>query len=75
MDGVVNNAGIATHGPIEWQSIELMKKLFEINYWGTVRVVKVMLPLLKESKGRIINISSMGGIFPSKHLFNFRFGP
>jgi len=39
-----------------------MKKLFEINYWGTVRVVKAMLPLLKKSHGRIINISSMGGI-------------
>uniref|UniRef100_A0A7M5WXH0 Uncharacterized protein n=1 Tax=Clytia hemisphaerica TaxID=252671 RepID=A0A7M5WXH0_9CNID len=61
LDGIVNNAGIAIHGLIEWQSIELMKKTFEVNYWGTVRVTKVMLPLLKKSRGRIVNVTSMGG--------------
>ena len=63
LDGIVNNAGIVSRGLIEWQSIELMKKVFEINYWGTVRVVKVMLPLLKKSNGRVINMSSIAGIF------------
>ena len=58
LDGLVNNAGIAIPGLIEWQSIELMKKTFEVNYWGTVRVTKIMLPLLKKSRGRIVNFGT-----------------
>ena len=58
----MNNAGILIHGLIEWQSIELMKKTFEVNYWGMVRVTKAMLPLLKKSRGRIVNVTSLGGI-------------
>eukprot|EP00111_Clytia_hemisphaerica_P018118 TCONS_00053610-protein len=61
IDGLVNNAGILIHGLIEWQSIELMKKTFEVNYWGLVRVTKVILPLLKKSRGRIVNLTSIGG--------------
>uniref|UniRef100_A0A7M6DQH6 Uncharacterized protein n=2 Tax=Clytia hemisphaerica TaxID=252671 RepID=A0A7M6DQH6_9CNID len=59
LDGIVNNAGIAFPALFEWQSIEFMKKTFEVNFWGTVRVAKVMLPLLKKSRGRIVNLTSM----------------
>ena len=61
LDGVVNNAGIAVPGLLEWQSIDFMKKTFEVNLWGMVRVTKIMLPLLKKSRGRIVNLTSMMG--------------
>ena len=62
MDGLVNNAGIGMAGLIEWTPIDTMKKIFEVNYWGLVRVTKAMLPLLKKSRdGRIVNVTSILG--------------
>ena len=61
LDGLVNNAGVAIFGSIEWVTIDDMKKLFEVNYWGGVRVTKAMLPLLKKSHGRIVNLCSIAG--------------
>jgi len=62
LDGLVNNAGIAIGGLFDWIPIDDMKKVFEVNYWGVVRVTKAMLPLLKKSSdGRIVNITSILG--------------
>ena len=62
LDGLVNNAGIAIAGLVDWIPIDDMKKVFEVNYWGAVRVTKALLPLLKKSRdGRIVNITSMAG--------------
>ena len=62
LDGLVNNAGIGMAGLIEWTPIDTMKKIFEVNYWGLVRVTKAMLPLLKKSRdGRIVNVTSILG--------------
>ena len=51
---VVNNAGIATFGPLEWGSIDTYRQLFEVNVFGTVRVTRVFLPLIKASKGKCL---------------------
>lgn len=57
---VVNNAGIALPNEFEWCDIEDdFKRTFEVNLFGVVRVCKAAIPLLRESKGRIVNISSM----------------
>ena len=58
---VVNNAGIAYPGLIEWQTVEEMKKMLDINLWGMVSVTKAFLPLLKRTKGRIVNVASSSG--------------
>lgn len=58
---IVNNAGIANVGMIEWVAVEEMKKVVDVNLWGTVSVTKAFLPLLKRSKGRIINVASSWG--------------
>ena len=44
-----------------------MKKVSDVNLWGMVTVTKIFLPLLKKSKGRIVNVSSICGrtAFPS----------
>lgn len=61
---IVNNAGIAICGPIELLSIEELKKQFDVNTFGPLRIVQKFLPII--NNGKIINISSMAssGIFP-----------
>ncbi|XP_066097074.1 D-beta-hydroxybutyrate dehydrogenase, mitochondrial isoform X2 [Saccopteryx bilineata] len=59
--GLVNNAGISTFGEVEFTSMETYKEVAEVNLWGTVRMTKSFLPLIRRAKGRVVNISSMLG--------------
>jgi NAD(P)-dependent dehydrogenase (short-subunit alcohol dehydrogenase family) len=58
---LVNNAGIAVPGPIELLSTDEWGRQFEVNVFGTVAVTRALLPRLLESRGRIVNISSISG--------------
>ena len=58
---MVNNAGISFPGNIEWQTVEKMKKVVDVNVWGMVSVTKAFLPLLKRTKGRVVNVASSLG--------------
>ncbi|CAG0913119.1 unnamed protein product [Notodromas monacha] len=59
--GIVNNAGIGTFGEVEWVPVEVYQRLMDINVWGTIRVTKASLPLIRKSQGRVVNIGSMLG--------------
>lgn len=59
--GVVNNAGIGISGVLEATPIEDIKKLMDVNIIGLMAVTKIFIPLLKKTKGRIINIGSTSG--------------
>ncbi|XP_025032396.1 D-beta-hydroxybutyrate dehydrogenase, mitochondrial-like, partial [Python bivittatus] len=59
--GLVNNAGIASFGDVEFTSVEKYKRVADINLWGTIRVTKAFLPLIRRARGRIVNMSSMLG--------------
>ena len=60
--GVVNNAGILTpRGPVEFATRQDYVKLMTVNFLGMVEVTATFLPLLKKSKGRIVNMSSVSG--------------
>ena len=60
---VINNAGICVAAPIEWgKDDKRLTDIFDVNVFGAVRVAKHCLPLLRQSKGRIINISSIAGM-------------
>ena len=59
--GLVNNAGIAIAGPLEFMPINLLRKQFEVNVIGQVAVTQILLPLLRQGKGRVVNLSSMEG--------------
>ncbi|MEE6520252.1 hypothetical protein FKM82_018093 [Ascaphus truei] len=50
--GIVNNAGISTFGEVEFTSMETYKEVAEVNLWGTVRVTKACLPLIRRAKGK-----------------------
>lgn len=63
LDVVVNCAGGGLAGPIEETSIEEAKALFETNFFGTVRVCRAALPLMRQQgSGLIVNVSSIGGL-------------
>ncbi len=60
---LINNAGVALGGELEELSIEDMRWLFDINFWGVVYGTKLFLPLLRENRqAQIVNISSIFGI-------------
>src|ERR1700693_4462676 len=60
---LINNAGVALHGTFEEISLDDLRWLMGINFWGVVYGVKYFLPLLKkEPRAHIVNISSVFGI-------------
>jgi NAD(P)-dependent dehydrogenase (short-subunit alcohol dehydrogenase family) len=60
--GLVNNAGIAVSGPIEFIPLDELRHQLDVNVVGQVAVIQAFLPLLRASRGRVVNISSIGGL-------------
>jgi short-subunit dehydrogenase len=58
---LVNNAGMALNIPVEAFAIDEWRRLFEVNLFGHIAVTQTLLPALIRSKGRVVNISSVGG--------------
>ena len=63
--GVVNNAGVVVVAPMIEATEEEMDFIFDVNLMGPYRITRAFAPLLLESKGRIVNISSLNGIVAS----------
>jgi NAD(P)-dependent dehydrogenase (short-subunit alcohol dehydrogenase family) len=59
--GLVNNAGVGVTAPIELVPLEEVRRQFDINVIGQVAVIQAFLPLIRAARGRIINVSSVGG--------------
>jgi NAD(P)-dependent dehydrogenase (short-subunit alcohol dehydrogenase family) len=59
--GLVNNAGIAIAAPLEFLPVEQLRHQLEINLIGQVAVTQALLPALRRARGRVVNISSIGG--------------
>ena len=58
---LVNNAAIGVNVPVETFAIDEWRRLFEVNLFGHIAVTQTLLPALIRSKGRVVNISSVGG--------------
>src|SRR3954463_16699243 len=59
--GIVNNAGIGIGGPLEGLELDDFRQTLEVNTTSQLAVTQAFLPLLRRSKGRIVNMSSIGG--------------
>jgi NAD(P)-dependent dehydrogenase (short-subunit alcohol dehydrogenase family) len=59
--GIVNNAGIGIGGPLEALDLDDFRRTIEVNTTSQLAVTKAFLPLLRRSKGRIVNMASIGG--------------
>lgn len=61
LDGLVNNAGYSQSGAIETLPMDALRRQFETNVFGLVRMAQLVLPAMRaQHAGRIVNISSMG---------------
>jgi len=65
---LINNAGIALVGPIEWLPMEYYRKVMDVNFFGHVAVTAAFLPQIKKTRGRIVNISSVAGLFSAPEM-------
>lgn len=61
LDAVVNNAGVVVGGPMETVTPDQWRKQLEINVVGQLAVTQAVLPRLRESRGRVVFISSVNG--------------
>lgn len=68
LSGIVNNAGVVKAGPLEHLELEELRRVFEVNVFGVFSVCKAFLPLIRESRGRVINIGSVSGTFAMPFL-------
>ena len=63
VDLLVNNAGFGISGAVECTAEAEMRRQFDLNYFAWVTVIQAALPALRESRGRILNISSAAAVF------------
>jgi NADP-dependent 3-hydroxy acid dehydrogenase YdfG len=72
VDLVVNNAGVALHGPVSELRVEDMRWLMDINYWGVVHGTQAFLPHLTAARGQLANVSSVFGLIavPKQAAYN-----
>ena len=59
--GLVNNAGITVPGPIEFLPIEDVRRQIDVNVIGQIAVTQAFLLMIRQGRGRIVNIGSIGG--------------
>ena len=56
--GIVNNAGWATFGEVEWVTMDTFRKAVDVNLHGVLAGVKTFLPLIRAGRGRVVTITS-----------------
>ena len=62
LDVLINNAGYGAMGPLLDGGVEAMRKQFETNVFSIVGVTRALFPLLRRSRGLVINIGSVSGV-------------
>lgn len=68
LDALINNAGVAVASPLEFLPIEDFRKQIEVNLTAQLAVTQALLPSLRTARGRIINVTSIGGRIAGKML-------
>lgn len=68
LNGLVNNAGVPYGGPIEFLDLERIRQAFDVNFFGIIAVTQAFIPLLRNARGRIVNMSSISGLIAAPFL-------
>ena len=68
LSGLVNNAGIAYGGPVEFLELDELRRAFEVNFFGAIAVTQAFLPRSAPGHGRIVNMSSNSGLVAAPFL-------
>jgi len=63
LHGLVNNAAVAACGPLEYLPLEDVRRVFETNLLGPIRVTRALLPALRRGPGRVVFVSSSSAGF------------
>lgn len=72
IDVVINNAGIIQVGPLEHQSLGDFEEAMAVHFWGPLYITQAVLPHMRsQGGGRIVNISSIGGLVAVPHLLPY----
>jgi NAD(P)-dependent dehydrogenase (short-subunit alcohol dehydrogenase family) len=61
LDGLVNNAGVIVHGPLEQVPAAELRRQFEVNVLGQMAITQQVLPLVRTARGRIVNVGAPTG--------------
>jgi NADP-dependent 3-hydroxy acid dehydrogenase YdfG len=61
IDTLINNAGISMRASFEETETEVLRKIMDVNFWGTVYCTKYALPWLLASKGSVVGVISIAG--------------
>ncbi|MEP7265346.1 MAG: SDR family oxidoreductase, partial [Bacteroidota bacterium] len=61
IDVLINNAGLSMRALFETMDLDVLRKLMDINFWGTVYCTKYALPYILKNKGTVAGISSIAG--------------
>src|SRR5438093_7253357 len=69
IDVLVNNAGTGAAGAAEESSVAQIQRVFDVNFFGLVRMTKAVLPHMRaQGRGRIVNVSSVLGLIPAPYM-------
>lgn len=68
LDVLINNAGVAFSAPLEMTPQQDLERLMGVNVLGAFALTRACLPLLRQARGRIVNISSISGVFAAPGL-------
>src|SRR5438093_2722898 len=69
LDVLVNNAGTGAAGAAEESSVAQIQRVFDVNFFGLVRMTKAVLPHMRaQGRGRIVNVSSVLGLIPAPYM-------
>jgi NAD(P)-dependent dehydrogenase (short-subunit alcohol dehydrogenase family) len=60
--GLLNNAGVTVNGPLEFLPLDELRRQLEINLVGHLAMTQAFLPLLRRSRGRVVNTGSVSGV-------------
>lgn len=71
LDALVNNAGSAVGGPLELLPLDDLRHQFDVNFFGHVAVTQALIPALRRAHGRIVLISSVGGLVTTPYLLPY----